>query len=494
MEKILILLLSVAFQNALLAQITTKTIDLSAYKVKSDREYVVADKHDDSMYLFFQKDKSAFGEPKMSVIQIDSNAKIFQNKDLEKSFPRLNALITTLSNDNGLNYIYRTNKNGLSEKPEGVQLIRNIRLDKKTLSQTDKTLFEVNYPSEEIISSINTDTIQYMMTFEKKANKVTFYGFDADTLRFQKAYSLPKMDKKKFYEKVFDNTVEGKNFADMVNKGKLFLKENTFHLLIDHDECQFYMPFNLNQDSTYIKELPLAIKSAVSLSATPDRKTTGQIMDNKIFQLHKLENVLCLGVYDLASLKRIALVEYKKGDTTTTKNSPFYLDDRVINKKNEIKNSNYFFNSLLMPLLAIEVVDKVDTYEIKMGGSNTIQSSNNMDFLMQNMMFQRQMNLNMQSINPPPPIRAGGFRSLEVQPYLFIEGEVREVYFYLKLKKSDLSFAEETISPNMRELDKLRKILIENEQSLTPDFKFKDRDGFGYYDKTEKKFILNIED
>jgi hypothetical protein len=498
MKKLLYFLVALAFTNATSAQISTKSVDFTAYKINSDREYIVPDKHDGSFYLFFQTDKATFEKGKMTLFLIDSASKIMQNKELEFSFPRLNSLISTQANDNGLNYICRTNKTGLSNKPQGVQLIQRINFDKKALSQTVKTLFEVNYPVEEIVSVINTDTLYYMITFEKKANKINFYSFDTDTLRFKKGYSLPKMESKKFFEKVLDNAGEGKEFVDMINEGKFFLKDNIFHLLIDHDTHQYYMPFNLNQDTTSIRELNLALKSSVSLSSNVRRETTGQIFDNKLFQLHRLENFLCLGVYDIATFKRLAIMEFKEGDTTTTKNSPFYLDEIAIIKKNELKNSNKFYSNLNMRYLAIEVKAKDDNYEIKLGGVYGSRQSNSSNFLMQNMMFQMDMQRwqinNMQKINPPPPIRAGGFRSVPILKPLIEEDEPREVFFYLKLKKSDLSFANGTIYPIVTELDKLRKNLTVKEQLVTPDFKLKDRKGFGYFDKTKKTFIFKIED
>jgi hypothetical protein len=498
MKKLLYFLVVLAFTNATYAQISTKSVDFTDYKIYSDREYIAPDKSDGSFYLFFQTDKKTFEKGKMTLFQIDSTSKIIQNKELDLSFPRLNSLFLTQSNDSGLNYICRTNKMSPFSKPEGIQLIQNIFFDKKTLSHTVKTLFEINYPLEEIVSVINTDTIHYMITFETKANKINIYSFNFDNLKFKKTYSLPKMNTKKFFEKVLDNASEAKEFANTINTGKFFFKDNIFHLLIDHEGHQYYMPFNLNRDTTSIKELDLALKSSVSLSSNVRRETTGQILDNKLFQLHRLENFLLLGVYDIATFKRLAIIEYKEGDTNTVKNSPFYLDEIAINKKNELKNSSKFYSNLNMRNLAIEVKAKEDNYEIKLGGVYGSRQSNSRNFLMQDMMFQMDMQRwqinNMQRINPPPPIRTGGFRSVSNVLTFLEEEEPREVFFYLKLKKSDFTFANGTVYPNVTELDKLRKSLTVKEQLVTPDFKIEDRKGFGYYDKTKKAFILKIED
>jgi hypothetical protein len=500
MKKILILLVSLAFNVTLVAQLQKISLDLAKEGVKSDGEYILPDADSTAFYVFFQKDNGTFSEGKITLIKVDTGSKILIKKVLPKTFPGVSTFLKSSAGDKGLEIIYRANKKAGSSKMEGIQVVKSLHIDKTTLEQTETSLFEINYPKEEILTFIERDTVNYLMTFENKANKVHFYAFNNNILLFQKTISLKDAAGKTFYKDVFTDLAEGKDFATSSSKCKIFLQDSIFHCLIDHESNQFYASFDLSKDSISIEKMPLALHSAVFITGNGevDRETTGQVVGDKIFQLHRIQDLLCLGVYDLKSFKRLAIYEFKKGDLTIVKNSPYYLDNQIINKKDEAKNNKAFFKQLILNKLAIEVVDSNDVYQLKLGAVNfalAINNSpwnNNMWFMQQHRDFMMQQT-NYQNIikNAPPSMSSGGFRSI-LQPLPTIEEPIMEAYFYLKLNKSDLSIAKGDIVPPISPLSIFLKGRDDDKKVF---FKVKNKKGVGYYttDFYDKKFVIKFE-
>jgi hypothetical protein len=300
MKKILILLSIIAFQSALQAQIRSQKIDLIDSKINSDREIVVADSQDSSIFIFFQKDREeSYPNGKLTLLKVNNGSKILLTKELPPEFPRINNLLTTTTNDSSIFYFYRANKVGKKSKMDGMQLINCIQLDKNMLEPKIKMLFEVNHPQEKFIGFVSKDTVQYLITLDNKAKKVAFYGFDANQLKSKKVYSLPEIIEKKWYEKALNNIGEGTDFETMAQPNKIFMEDNIFHLILDYNKNQYYMSFDPAKDSATHTQMPLALKSSVSYSSNPLEETTGQIIDNKIFQLRHIEEVLS----DITQLK-----------------------------------------------------------------------------------------------------------------------------------------------------------------------------------------------
>jgi hypothetical protein len=488
MKKFLILSIFVAYQTVLTAQLNSLWHDLSSLNIKSDREFIMSDKKGATSYLLCQKEISAISAGKVTIVQIDSTV---HHKVQTQGFPIFNTFIASNTDESGMTYICKVHENPENIKPYGKQLIKSIHFNKNTLDYTDKTLFKVNSPKEQVITIINRDSIQYLLTFEKQQMEISVYGFNSDTLHFKKSYKLKDgTEENKFFERVFNDTVEGGSFSSSVNTGKLFLIDGVFHIIVEYLEAQHHMVFDLSKDSFLIEKLPLALIS--SGSASEFNKITGQLVDNKLFQLHQIDQVFCLGIYDLATKVRLKTYPYKQWIVNPIKNSPFYLDIVAITKNDELKNSKAFFKELSSTLLAIEVSDKDDFYYIKMGGIN-ISEGNNYD--PHNMLFQQQMNRNMENAikNVPAPIRSGGFRSVPNSDLFLLSKPANEVYFYLKIKKSDLSFAPGMIDLPKSALDVERKKLFENRVFTSPDFNVMGKKGFGYYNKSTKKFVLNVE-
>jgi hypothetical protein len=499
MKKILILLVSFALNVTLVAQLQKISLDLAKEGIKSDGEYILPDADSTAFYVFFQKDNGTFSEGKMTLIKVDTSSKILFKKVLSKTFPVISNFLKSSAGDKGIEIIYRTNKKAGSSKMEGIQIVKSLHIDKTTLEHTETSLFEINYPKEEILTFIERDTVNYLMTFDNKANKVHFYAFNNNTQLFQKTFSLKDVAGKTFYKDVFADLVEGKDFATSSSKCKIFLQDSIFHCLIDHDSNQFYASFDLSKDSISIEKMPLALHSAVFITGNGeiDRETTGQVVGDKIFQLHRIQDLLCLGVYDLKSYKRLAIHEFKKGNLSIMKNSPYYLDNQIINKKDEAKNNKAFFKQLIANKLAIEVVDSNEVYQLKLGAVNfalAINNSpwnNNTWFMQQNM--ERMMLQGLQNAQryAPPPIRSGGFRSI-LKPLPNIEEPIMEAYFYLKLNKSDLSIAKGDIIPPISPLSIFLKGLDDDKKAF---FKVKNKKGVGYYttDFYDKKFVIKFE-
>jgi hypothetical protein len=490
MKKILILSIFAAYQTILTAQLNSLWHDLSSLNIKSDREFIFSDKEGTTFYLLLQKEDGAFSDGKANMVQVDST---LHHKAMSSDFPRLNALLAYTIDNDGMTFVCKVNKNSDNTKPEGVQLIKSIHFNKNTLEHTEKTLFEINAPEEQIVTFMDKDSIQYLMTFEKQLMEVSFYSFDSEKLHFRKSYKLQgNIEEKKFFERVFNDTVEGGSFSSSANTGKLFLIDSTFHIIVEYLEAQHHLAFDLTKEHFSIEKLPLALIS--SGSASEFNKITGQLVDNKLFQLHQIDQVFCLGIYDLTTKVRVKTYPYKQWIANPIKNSPFYLDTTAITKSDELKNSKAFFKELSSTLLALEVSDKDDFYYIKMGGINLSEGNN----YYPNILFQQQqlqMDRNMQNIikNAPPPIRSGGFRALHNNELFLISKPANEVYFYLKLKKSDLSFVQGVIDLPKSELDAERKKLFENKIFASPDFKIKGKKGFGYYNESTKKLVLKME-
>jgi hypothetical protein len=504
MKNLSILFFLMVFHNALIAQLRTISVDLSNPKIKTNKEYVLADKNNAHLYITLQDGDNINTSSSMSLLKIDTSGKIINSKALHSEFPKLNRLLLDMEDSLNFYQFYRLNSadKGYQLKTKGVQVVKSMCFNKMTLEQTEKTLFTVNYPTEEFLITLKKDNDVYLLTYEKKSQKLNIYAFDAEKLQVKKTFSLPQNGVKKFYDKVFDNISEGKDFTNSANMSKIFLDEKTLHFVFDYNETQYYMPVDLSKDTLTIKEIYLPLKSVVALSSNPKRESTGVFRDNKLFQLRLIDNVLCFGVYNVVSKERIktATYEYKKGEMSTPKNSPYYLDNVEIDKKDDLTNQGKFFNELSSMLIGLEVTEKDNFYELKLGGVNVTRFSRLDgfdDFHTRFMMQQQDRGLQNAIKYAPPPIRTGGFRSIpNFKSFVFEEELTNEAFFYLKLNKLDFSIAEGKIAaPNSsseKEFTKVLKKLSLEEKKITPIFKMKDKKGFGYYDENTKKYILKI--
>jgi hypothetical protein len=484
------------------AQVTKTVINLKDLKIKTNREYPVYDSINDCLYVFFEKKSNGFNSPKTSLLKLNSHNEVVSFKELSKGFPSLSSIVgSSFSNSDIVLYTQESVDNT-------TYFYNSIILKTDSLSWKTNKLRKFSKNINEILGlSIQNKSNYLIVKSNFNQGSVQFFELQPDTLILVKKYSFTKEQNEKLKELTSKNTGIVNAFTDCSNINKIYKKGNVFHIIKDYQsnkwQDQTHIVFDLTKDTFHImNNANTFFSTSYTYDNSMKHKTAGTILNDLSFNIHALTDVgMILNVQDAYSKKVLQKIEYLEKTKIQPRNSGLYIDNKEDINTDTLKAAKEFFKKLHKSKndLAIYVEEQADAYVLKVGAVNT-HSTKFYYYYNDPFWFNR-------TLQQQQPVKLpSGFRSV-IKPNFdfmnFMEEDFTEIYFLVKLNKSDLSIREEIEKPKMNNLISEKYELNKNAVIgsiygdayifTSPIFKYKGQNCFGYYDSGMQRYILVFE-